>query len=185
MTENQNRDLALVLMLKSVLLLLSVVLQANFVLMIQVFTQYQALQREICQAIEDDNRAARRYRQLRRRFVARKQRRRWKNPGRTEMWWSNAWNGLLLEEEWISNFRMSRNDFMALEEKLRPYIKPKQNSFRGDTIPSIKKLGMTLYFLKDQGFLKITSNTFGVAPCPLSIIVRKVCQATDMFWGQN
>ena len=83
-------------------------------------------------------------------------------------------DGSMLPEEWIVNFRMSRNDFMRLEEKLRPYIRPNKDSFRGDTISSVKKLAMTLYYLKDQGSLRMTSNVFGIAPTTLSATVRTV-----------
>ena len=86
-------------------------------------------------------------------------------------------DGSMLSEEWIVNFRMSRNDFMKLEEKIRPYIRPSKDSFRVDTITSVKKLAMTLYQLKDQGSLRMTSNLFGIAPTTLSATIRKVCHA--------
>ena len=35
---------------------------------------------------------------------------------------------------------------------------------------------MTLYYVKDQGSLRMTSNIFGVAPCTLSLIIKQVCQ---------
>ena len=67
----------------------------------------------------------------------------WKNPGQTGAWWLNAWNGVLTEEEWHVNFRMSRADFSDLLETPKPYIYPKPNSFRPDA-NSAKKLAMTL-----------------------------------------
>lgn len=33
---------------------------------------------------------------------------------------------------------------------------------------------MTIYFLKDQGSLRMTANTFGVAVCTLSVVLCKV-----------
>ena len=99
----------------------------------------------------------------------RRKRQQWKDPGRVENWWKNALNGLMLEDEWVLNVRMSREDFMALEEQLRFNIRPNQSSFRGDTICSVKKLAMTLYYLKDQGSLRMMSNAYGVAPCTLSL----------------
>ena len=41
----------------------------------------------------------------------RKQRRFWIRPGRTSLWWDNFLNGVMLEEEWKENFRMSRVSF--------------------------------------------------------------------------
>ena len=89
----------------------------------------------------------------------------------------------MLPEEWNTNFRMSREDFFKLEEKLRPYIRPSQDSFRGDAISSSKKLAMTLYYLKDQGSLRMTSNIFGVSPCTLSLTIRKVCSVIVKVLG--
>lgn len=68
----------------------------------------------------------------------------------------------MLDEEWNSNFWMSRNDFMDLKEKLESYNKPEQNMFHRNTIPS----GMS-------------SNTFGPAICTLSIIFGKL--KTEVF----
>ncbi len=58
MAENRSIDSALVMMLKSVLILLCVLFKANFALMVPVSTQYQALQSEISQTIENESRAA-------------------------------------------------------------------------------------------------------------------------------
>ena len=185
MAPNQQRQnrLVLILFLQYSLTVLSVALQCNFLLMVQIMLQHQAIKMEAANALESKNRALRRYRQHRQRFLFRKRRRYWKFPGRTDNWWSNAWSGLMLEEEWNANFRMSRDDFMTLEEKLRPYIRPSKDSFRGDTICSSKKLAMTLYYLKDQGSLRMTSNAFGVAPCTLSLTIRKVCHAIVKVMG--
>ena len=87
---------------------------------------------------------------------------------------------------------------MALEEQLRFNIRPNQSSFRGDTICSVKKLAMTLYYLKDQGSLRMMSNAYGVAEsrkhygrtvidrrkvCKTMEIWRKVCQNRNLEEG--
>ncbi len=54
-------------------------------------------------------------------------------------------------EEWHSNLMMSREDFMMLERRLRPYLRRNHGSFGVDTMTTFKKLAMTLYYLKDQG----------------------------------
>ena len=123
--------IVLVIALKFLFASLSVGLQCNFLLLTQAFAQYQTLRMEANHALEEKNRALTRYKRQRRRFLFRKRRRQWKNPGRTEIWWQNVLNGLMLEDEWISNFRMSREDFMALEEQLRLYIRSSESSFRG------------------------------------------------------
>ena len=89
----------------------------------------------------------------------------------------------MLPEEWVLNFRMSKEDFMNLEEILRVYIEPSADSFRGDTISSSKKLAMTLYYLKDQGSLHMTCNSFGISISTLSHTIRKVCNAISKVLG--
>ena len=43
--------------------------------------------------------------------------------------WMNLWNGVLGEEEWNLNLRMSRNDFMDVVEKVRPFLSMKEQNF--------------------------------------------------------
>ncbi len=179
---NFQRRMAIISAVKLLLTLVATTLQLHLLLFCQLLVQYQALRQEAYQSVEDKNRALGRYRQLRNRFV-RKRKRHWKNPGRTEKWWTNILDGAMLPEEWLMNFRMSRDDFMNLEEKLRPFIKPCQNSFRGDTISSFKKLAMTLYYLKDQGSLRMTSNTFGVGLSTVSHSIRQVSHAVVTVLG--
>ena len=179
---NIQRRMAIISAVKLLLTLVATTLQLHLLLFCQLLVQYQALRQEAYQSVEDKNRAVGRYRQLRNRFV-RKRKRHWKNPGRTEKWWTNILDGAMLPEEWLMNFRMSRDDFMNLEEKLRPFIKPCQNSFRGDTISSFKKLAMTLYYLKDQGSLRMTSNTFGVGHSTVSHSIRQVSHAVVTVLG--
>ena len=122
--------LLVIQVLKFIICVLSSALQLHFVLLTQVMMHQHSLNQEFLDAIEEKNRALYRYRQLRSRFMRRKKKRYWKNPGRTEKWWQNMLDGSMLPEEWIVNFRMCRNDFMKLEEKLRPYIRPSKDSFR-------------------------------------------------------
>ena len=138
--------LLVIQVLKFIICVLSSALQLHFVLLTQVMMHQHSLNQEFLDAIEEKNRALYRYRQLRSRFMRRKKKRYWKNPGRTEKWWQNMLDGSMLPEEWIVNFRMCRNDFMKLEEKLGPYIRPSKDSFRGDTICSVKKRVMKISF---------------------------------------
>ena len=175
MAADDQRKFVMITVLNLLLTTVSLALQLHSILAIQLLLQHEEIKRKLRVAIEERNRALGRYRVLRNRFLRRK-RRHWKNPGRTGAWWLNAWNGVLTEEEWHVNFRMSRADFSDLLKTLKPYISPNPNSFRPDTVSAEKKLAMTLYYLKDQGSLRMTSNIFGVAPCTLSLIIKQVCQ---------
>ena len=100
----------------------------------------------------------------------------WRKPGRTDVWWENLYTGRLPEEEWKKNFRMTRAVFIELADELRDYLEPSDACPRaGDVLTVEKQLAMTIYFLKDQGSLRMTANTFGVAVCTLSVVLRKVC----------
>lgn len=178
----EMRRMLLIVLLQYLVLIISSALHLHLILMLKIYEQQQALKHEVNNAIQNKNKALARYKQLRGRFI-RKKKRHWKNPGRTEKWWANMWNGVMLPEEWLMNFRMSKEDFMNLERILRPHIRPSQRSFRGDTISSIKKLAMSLYYLKDQGSLRMTSNIFGVAPSTLSHTIRRVCLAISNVLG--
>ena len=83
-------------------------------------------------------------------------------------------HGAMLPEEWLMKFRMSKEDFFNLGEQLRTHIKQSQNFFRGDTISSFKQLAMTLYYLKDQGSLRMTRNAIGLGFSTVSKSIRHV-----------
>ena len=173
----------LVVMLRTVLVSVSVALQLNFVLLTYIILQHQAMKQQLVELLHEKNQALIRYKKLRSRFIRRSKRIRWKNGGRTELWWCNAFRGAMPAEEWHSNFRMSREDFMMLEGRLRPYLRPNHGSFRVDTMTSFKKLAMTPFYLQDQGSLRMTSNAFGVAKSTASVTIRKVCNALVKVMG--
>ncbi len=64
----------------------------------------------------------------RRRRRERQQRQFWIRPGRTSAWWDNFVNGIVVEEEWKENFRMSKPTFTKLCDDLRPLIQKQQTS---------------------------------------------------------
>ncbi len=63
MAPNQH-TIVVTFMLKFMLTTLSVALQLNFMLLLQIMQQHQALKQEVLRAIEEKNRALRRYNQL-------------------------------------------------------------------------------------------------------------------------
>ena len=46
----------------------------------------------------------------------------WTRPGRTSAWWDNFVHEVVIPEEWLANFRMSRWSLLNLSELLRPHI---------------------------------------------------------------
>ena len=53
----------------------------------------------------------------------------------------------------------------------------------GDILSVKKQVALTLYFLKDQGSLSMTANTFGVAINTVSTVVRNVCDTITQVMG--
>ena len=175
MVSDNERKIVVITVLNLLLTTVSIALQLHTFIAVQLFLKYQEIKQHLMLAIEDKNRALYRYKLLRNRFL-RKKRRQWKNADRIGIWWQNIWKGNLPEEEWLVNFRMSREDFSDLLQKVKLYISPNPNSFRPDAVSAAKKLAMTLYYLKGQGSLRTTGDRFGVAPSTLSLVIRQVCQ---------
>lgn len=90
--------------------------------------------------------------------------------------------GVTVDEEWKENFRMSKSSFLKLCEELQPHIKKKTTIMRSP-IDVQKQLGITLYYLSDEGRLRKTANAFGVSRSSVSIIVRRVTRVISMYLG--
>ena len=162
----------------------AVLLQLQSILLLQLYLQHKQQAAFLHNLVTEGNATLKRQRQLRLRTLRRK-RQRWVNPGRTAAWWNNLMKGELSESEWKDNMRMSRDDFMALVDKLRHYLSPDSESFRKDTISMEKKVAMTLYYLKDQGSLRMTANVFGIAKSTLSVTIHRVCKAINVILGPD
>lgn len=118
-----------------------------------------------------------------RRKANRKRRSTWYVKGRTDKWWDNMISGRLPEDNWKKNFRLSRQQFEQLENELNPYIAPNPTSPNHRALTSMKKLGITLYYLKDTGSLSMTANAFGISICTVSKVIREVCSAITYKLG--
>ena len=74
---------------------------------------------------------------------------------------------------------------MKLANELAPYLRPGRSQHGLDVLSVEKQLALRLYFLKDQGNLMMTANTFGIAVSTVSVIVRKVCEAITQVLGPS
>ena len=61
-------------------------------------------------------------------------RKHWKNPGRSDIWWSNLLSGRMVGEEWLKNLRLDYPSFFKLTDLIRHKITPDVKAFRSDTI---------------------------------------------------
>ena len=66
----------------------------------------------------------------------------------------------MLPEEWYENFKMSRQTFLALCDKLRPHFTHQETPIK--SLLSIEtQVSTTLYYLVDEGHIRKTANAFG------------------------
>ena len=119
---------------------------------------------------------------IRTRRERRRPRRFWVRPGRTTVWWDNFVAGIVVEEEWKENFRLSRGSFYKLCNELRVYIQRQETTMRSP-VEVERQVAMTLYYMSDEGRLRKTANSFGVSrPC-VSVVIRRVARAISIFLG--
>lgn len=115
---------------------------------------------------------------------ARRPRRFWIRPGRTSLWWDNFLNGVVQEEEWKENFRMSRVSFFNLANLLRPHIERQVTIMRAP-VSVETQLAVTLYYFADEGRLRKVANAFGLSRSCCSITVRRVSSALTTHLGPH
>ena len=103
-------------------------------------------------------------------------------PGRTSLWWENFVNNIVVAEEWRENFRMSKENFMKLCDKVRPFLLKQSTNMRSP-ISVEKQVAVTLYYLSDEGrYLKV-ANAFGIGKSTVSETVRRVCKCISIVLG--
>ena len=76
---------------------------------------------------------------------------------------------------------MTKIDFHRLVNRARPFAREGSTKVRHDSLSLEKRLAITLYYLKDQGSMKMTANSFGVAKCT----VRRVKEEIGILISEN
>ena len=137
-----ERIIVVLLVLLSCLLVLQ---QVNLAMMNKYRTLYHQKQLQVSQIIDSSRRKCPRKERKRRRF--------WVRPGRTSAWWDSFLNGIMLEEKWRKNFRMSRMSLFKLCNLFRPYIEC-QTTHMHRKISVETQVAVNLYYLSDEGRLR-------------------------------
>ena len=78
-------------------------------------------------------------------------------------------------EEWCLNLGMNYSVFMKLVNYLREFLICQPRAFRQDCVSPEKRVAVALYYFKDQSFLRMTANTFGLAKSTASESVKTLC----------
>ena len=105
----------------------------------------------------------------------RKKRSLWKVPGRTEQWWLALNSGVSPPEVRKKRFRVTREDFLELDEMIRPYSRERSKRVRQNIITLEKRVAMTLHYLKDQALVVMAANVFGCSISFTCNAVKEVC----------
>ena len=79
-------------------------------------------------------------------------------------------------EDWIENFRVSRETFLYLCEQLKPVIQRQDTRFRKAICVQLR-VAITLWCLATCGEYRTIGHLFGVARCTVCVIVHDTCAA--------
>ncbi|GAB1608209.1 hypothetical protein Ahia01_001105100, partial [Argonauta hians] len=95
---------------------------------------------------------------------------------RYSYWWDHIVQNTFSSQDWIENFRMSKQTFEYLCSCIRPDI---ENSipFPVGDLPVEKWVAVTIYILSSGCDYRIAENMFGVAASGARDIVHTVCQS--------
>ena len=102
-------------------------------------------------------------------------RRVWMRP-RSRSFWEHVILGNFTEEDWIQNFRMSRETFEYLHTTLQDQIRRRDAHLR-KAITTRHRLAITLWTLVTPSEYRTIAHLFGVARSTVCIIVHDTSQA--------
>ena len=180
---NEIMKRRLVYWLLSVINSLAAEAQHNYCLAVYYDALFQIEQQQLLSLVHHSTAQIQRvYKLLNSSSKRRRPRRFWVRPGRVETWWDTFINNVVMPEEWVENFRMSKDSFMSLCYELKPYIEKNVTRLRVP-IPFTKRVAITIYYLVDEGRYRKTANAFGVSRAAVSVIVREVCHAISLHLG--
>ena len=130
----------------------------NAILLIFNEIEHLRLRMQYLDCISASNRLVIRSHRFRR---PRLRRRFWMRPGRTRAWWDKFVTNTVVPEEWRENFRMSRESFYTLCDKLDVHI-VRQSTRMRNAVEVDRQVAATLYYLADEGRMRKTANAFGL-----------------------
>ena len=148
-------------------------LQLNLVLICRQVAFYQQRIRGICQLMMTTTNNTSSRSRINKSKKKRQARRFWVRPGRTQVWWQNFLNNIVVDEEWKENFIMTKNTFMELCEELRGHLQKNDTHLR-EALDVETQVGITLYYLSDEGRYRKVANAFGVSRSSVSLMIRNV-----------
>ncbi|XP_053702065.1 uncharacterized protein LOC128747868 [Synchiropus splendidus] len=105
----------------------------------------------------------------------------WSSTPSTD-WWERVVMTEFQPSDWLDQFRMSRETFFFLCEKLRPRLTRQDTSFR-QALPVEKRVAVALWRLATNVEYRIISNMFGVGKSTVCRCVRDMCHTIVALLG--
>ncbi|KAJ0063028.1 hypothetical protein NL108_010647, partial [Boleophthalmus pectinirostris] len=99
----------------------------------------------------------------------------WSTTPRTD-WWERVVMTEFQPSDWLDKFRMSRETFFYLCDKLRPRLTRQDTTFRM-ALPVEKRVAVSLWRLATNIEYRTISNLFGVGKSTACKCVRDVCHS--------
>ena len=88
-----------------------------------------------------------------------------------DLLWQNLINEKTHKKECLENIHLDFDSFMKLTDMIRVFVTPNPKAFKKDVILAKKQVVLVLYYLKGQGSLRMTANTFGVS---ISLVLKNL-----------
>lgn len=95
---------------------------------------------------------------------------------RSNHWWDHIVNSTFTSQEWLQNFRLSRETFMYLCDTLVTKIARMDTQMRKAITPE-KRIALTLWFLSTGSDYRTISHLFGVSKPTVCLVVKEICTA--------
>ncbi|XP_048345295.1 protein ANTAGONIST OF LIKE HETEROCHROMATIN PROTEIN 1-like [Sphaerodactylus townsendi] len=101
----------------------------------------------------------------------------WVYP-RSHDWWETVALAVWGDEQWLYNFRMSRQTFMDLVEDLRGHLQRQTTTMR-QPLSVEKRVAIALWYLASPNTYRKVREQFGVGASTVAEIVVEVCLAIE------
>ena len=95
---------------------------------------------------------------------------------RSSHWWEHVVNTTFTPHihDWLQNFRLSRDTFHHLCDKLKAAIS-KTDTIMRNAVQTEKRVAITLWFLASGSDYRTVGHLFGVAKATVCVVVKQVC----------
>ena len=93
---------------------------------------------------------------------------------RSAHWWDDVVKAIFTQEDWLKNFRLSRETFLYMCNKLRSTIEKRDTVMR-KVIPVEQRPALMLWFLATGADYRTIGHLFGVSTSTVCVVVKEVC----------